>query len=106
MKGTILAMAFLLILGSLSAANLSVSIDDISPTPTKLANYSYQTTLKNGTALATDTVKNSRNLRNKRKARSKEQLEQKRRHRGGRFIGLSFLAWVYFRYTTFLEARC
>lgn len=52
-------LACLLLLGSLSAA--SFGIGDISTTKTKIADYSYQTTLKNGTALATDTVKNSIN---------------------------------------------
>lgn len=52
-------LAVLMLIGSLAAANLTVSIGDIDPTPTKLANYSYQTTLKNGTALSTDTVANS-----------------------------------------------
>ena len=55
MNKTIPILAMLLLIGSLAAVDLGA----ISTTPTKLAAYSYQTTLKNGSALSTDTVKNA-----------------------------------------------
>jgi hypothetical protein len=56
-KATIL-LTFLILGGSLFAANLTaISKDDVSP-PTKIANYSYQTKLKNGTVISIDTVAN------------------------------------------------
>lgn len=59
MNGSTIVFISILFLASNLFAAGSISLSTISTMPTKIAAYSYQTTLKNGTALATDTVLNN-----------------------------------------------